>query len=140
MLTASLPPKQLVRKVLSSSPPSPLLPRHQLKARFERYGRGGNGTRAAESLQDEIEVPVIKKPRIRRFLSHRKGPKPNNNQAKKTTAQAPRPDISKARKVSPNLDYSKVVRTKIPKGMLAPFSTQLQIRPASQRCQQMPAS
>ncbi|GFT24028.1 RNA-directed DNA polymerase from mobile element jockey [Trichonephila clavipes] len=33
----------------------------------------------------------------------------------KTTPQAPRPDISKARKVSPNLDYSKVVQNLIPR-------------------------
>ncbi|GFU96625.1 nucleic-acid-binding protein from transposon X-element [Trichonephila clavipes] len=52
----------------------------------------------------------------------KQGPKPNNSQNKKTTTQAPRPDISKARKVSPNLDYSKVVQNKIPKGMLAPFN------------------
>ncbi|GFW42984.1 probable RNA-directed DNA polymerase from transposon X-element [Trichonephila clavipes] len=37
----------------------------------------------------------------------------------KTTPQAPRPDISKARKVSPNLDYSKVVQNLIPREHLA---------------------
>ncbi|GFT59823.1 nucleic-acid-binding protein from transposon X-element [Trichonephila clavipes] len=53
---------------------------------------------------------------------NKNGPKPNNNSNKKNNnsnnkqpAQAPRPDISKARKVSPNLDYSKVVQNKIPK-------------------------
>ncbi|GFV51571.1 nucleic-acid-binding protein from transposon X-element [Trichonephila clavipes] len=59
------------------------------------------------------------------------GPKPNNNQSKKTTAKAPRPDISKARKVSPNLDYSKVVQNKIPKEHVSPPSTSISgIRPA----------
>ncbi|GFU73519.1 nucleic-acid-binding protein from transposon X-element [Trichonephila clavipes] len=48
------------------------------------------------------------------------GPKPNKNQQKKTTTQAPRPDISKARKVSPNLDYSKVVQNKIPREHISP--------------------
>ncbi|GFU97781.1 nucleic-acid-binding protein from transposon X-element [Trichonephila clavipes] len=45
------------------------------------------------------------------------GPKPKNNQsnAKKTVPQVPRPDISKARKISPNLDYSKVVQNLIPR-------------------------
>ncbi|GFU03543.1 zinc finger protein [Trichonephila clavipes] len=38
-------------------------------------------------------------------------------------SQAPRPDISKARKVSPNLDYSKVVQNKIPKEHVSPSST-----------------
>ncbi|GFW59841.1 probable RNA-directed DNA polymerase from transposon X-element [Trichonephila clavipes] len=46
------------------------------------------------------------------------GPNPKNNPSKniaeKPTPQAPRPDISKARKVSPNLDYSKVVQNLIP--------------------------
>ncbi|GFS79066.1 hypothetical protein TNCV_1194401 [Trichonephila clavipes] len=38
-------------------------------------------------------------------------------------AQAPRPDISKARKVSPNLDYSKVVQNKIPKEHVSPSTS-----------------
>ncbi|GFS49816.1 nucleic-acid-binding protein from transposon X-element [Trichonephila clavipes] len=41
----------------------------------------------------------------------------------KTTPQAPRPDISKARKVSPNLDYSKVVQNQIPREHVSPPST-----------------
>ncbi|GFV18545.1 zinc finger protein [Trichonephila clavipes] len=46
-------------------------------------------------------------------------------------AQAPRPDISKARKVSPNLDYSKVVQNKIPKEHVSPPSTsKSELRPA----------
>ncbi|GFS88785.1 nucleic-acid-binding protein from transposon X-element [Trichonephila clavipes] len=62
----------------------------------------------------------------------KQGPKPNNSQIKKTTAQAPRPDISKARKVSPNLDYSKVVQNKIPKEHVSPPSTSFSgIRPPS---------
>ncbi|GFW68892.1 reverse transcriptase-like protein-like protein [Trichonephila clavipes] len=44
--------------------------------------------------------------------SKKNGPKPKNN--KNPTPQAPRPDISKARKVAPNLDYSKVVQNIIP--------------------------
>ncbi|GFT88259.1 zinc finger protein [Trichonephila clavipes] len=60
-----------------------------------------------------------------------RGNKPNNNQTKKTTAQAPRPDTSKARKVSPNLDYSKVVQNKIPKEHVSPPSTsKSELRPA----------
>ncbi|GFT87229.1 nucleic-acid-binding protein from transposon X-element [Trichonephila clavipes] len=60
---------------------------------------------------------------------------PMNNNAKnankKQPAQAPRPDISKARKVSPNLDYSKVVQNKIPKEHVSPPSTsQSELRPA----------
>ncbi|GFU96930.1 nucleic-acid-binding protein from transposon X-element [Trichonephila clavipes] len=50
---------------------------------------------------------------------NKNGPKPNNknlkNNIKKQPTQAPRPDISKARKVSPGLDYSKVVQNKIPR-------------------------
>ncbi|GFU84317.1 hypothetical protein TNCV_1252101 [Trichonephila clavipes] len=64
---------------------------------------------------------------------NKNGPKPNNNSNvnKKQTAQAPRPDISKARKVSPNLDYSKVVQNKIPKEHVSPPSTtKPEIRPA----------
>ncbi|GFT71877.1 zinc finger protein [Trichonephila clavipes] len=49
----------------------------------------------------------------------------------KQPAQAPRPDISKARKVSPNLDYSKVVQNKIPKEHVSPPSTsKSELRPA----------
>ncbi|GFX50039.1 nucleic-acid-binding protein from transposon X-element [Trichonephila clavipes] len=60
---------------------------------------------------------------------------PMNNSAKnlnkKQPAQAPRPDISKARKVSPNLDYSKVVQNKIPKEHVSPPSTsKSELRPA----------
>ncbi|GFT00368.1 hypothetical protein TNCV_189381 [Trichonephila clavipes] len=55
---------------------------------------------------------------------------PNSNSAKnlnkKQPAQAPRPDISKARKVSPNLDYSKVVQNKNPQGA---YSLQVQFEP-----------
>ncbi|GFW56132.1 nucleic-acid-binding protein from transposon X-element [Trichonephila clavipes] len=67
---------------------------------------------------------------------NKNGPKPNNNFNKKNVnnkqpAQAPRPDISKARKVSPNLDYSKVVQNKIPKEHVSPPSTSTSgIRPA----------
>ncbi|GFY31990.1 RNA-directed DNA polymerase from mobile element jockey [Trichonephila clavipes] len=47
---------------------------------------------------------------------NKNGPnKPKNVPPKKTAPQAPRPDISKARKVSPNLDYSKVVQNQIPR-------------------------
>ncbi|GFY04864.1 zinc finger protein [Trichonephila clavipes] len=68
---------------------------------------------------------------VKPFDRGNKGPKPNNSQNKKTTTQAPRPDISKARKVSPNLDYSKVVQNKIPKEHVSPPSTSLSgIRPA----------
>ncbi|GFV33235.1 zinc finger protein [Trichonephila clavipes] len=52
--------------------------------------------------------------------NQKQGPKPNKNQPKKTTTQAPRPDISKARKVSPGLDYSKVVQNKIPRDHVSP--------------------
>ncbi|GFT12182.1 RNA-directed DNA polymerase from mobile element jockey [Trichonephila clavipes] len=46
---------------------------------------------------------------------NKNGPKPKNNQNKNIGKKpAPRPDISKARKVSPNLDYSKVVQNLIP--------------------------
>ncbi|GFW99313.1 nucleic-acid-binding protein from transposon X-element [Trichonephila clavipes] len=60
---------------------------------------------------------------------NKNGPKPNNNSNKnnvnkKQPAQAPRPDISKARKVSPNLDYSKVVQNKIPKEYVSPLQLQ----------------
>ncbi|GFY31956.1 nucleic-acid-binding protein from transposon X-element [Trichonephila clavipes] len=68
---------------------------------------------------------------------NKNGPKPNNNLDKKNNvnnkqpAQAPRPDISKARKVSPNLDYSKVVQNKIPKEHVSPPSTsKSELRPA----------
>ncbi|GFY09370.1 zinc finger protein [Trichonephila clavipes] len=50
---------------------------------------------------------------------NKNGPKPNNPR-KKTVTQAPRPDISKARKVSPNLDYSKVVQNLIPREHVRP--------------------
>ncbi|GFX09258.1 nucleic-acid-binding protein from transposon X-element [Trichonephila clavipes] len=47
---------------------------------------------------------------------NKNGPKPKNNPAnQKKVPQVPRPDISKARKVSPNLDYSKVVQNLIPR-------------------------
>ncbi|GFV13676.1 RNA-directed DNA polymerase from mobile element jockey [Trichonephila clavipes] len=48
---------------------------------------------------------------------NKNGPKQKNNQSnnKKSIPQVPRPDISKARKVSPNLDYSKVVQNLIPR-------------------------
>ncbi|GFU83166.1 nucleic-acid-binding protein from transposon X-element [Trichonephila clavipes] len=49
---------------------------------------------------------------------------------KKTTPQAPRPDISKARKVSPNLDYSKVVQNLIPREHVSP---PLLLRPSLHR-------
>ncbi|GFV42608.1 nucleic-acid-binding protein from transposon X-element [Trichonephila clavipes] len=68
---------------------------------------------------------------------NKNGPKPNNNSNKKNNsnnkqpAQAPRPDISKSRKVSPNLDYSKVVQNKIPKEHVSPPSTsKSELRPA----------
>ncbi|GFX52913.1 nucleic-acid-binding protein from transposon X-element [Trichonephila clavipes] len=49
----------------------------------------------------------------------------------KEKIKAPRPDISKARKVSPNLDYSKVVQNKIPKEHVSPPSTsKSELRPA----------
>ncbi|GFV63484.1 nucleic-acid-binding protein from transposon X-element [Trichonephila clavipes] len=56
---------------------------------------------------------------------NKNGPKPKNNQNsnnKKSTPQAPRSDISKARKVSPNLDYSKVVQNLIPREHVSPPS------------------
>ncbi|GFT63075.1 hypothetical protein TNCV_4313571 [Trichonephila clavipes] len=54
-----------------------------------------------------------------------------NNSNNKQPAQAPRPDISKSRKVSPNLDYSKVVQNKIPKAHVSPPSTsKSELRPA----------
>ncbi|GFV75906.1 hypothetical protein TNCV_1455031 [Trichonephila clavipes] len=66
---------------------------------------------------------------------NKNGPKPNNiknkNLNKKQPAQASRPDISKARKVSPGLDYSKVVQNKIPREHVSPPSTSKpEIRPA----------
>ncbi|GFV66532.1 hypothetical protein TNCV_2276191 [Trichonephila clavipes] len=72
------------------------------------------------------------------LAKNKKQPKPNNpnsnsakNLNKKQPAQAPRPDISKARKVSPNLDYSKVVQNKIPKEHVSPPSTsKSELRPA----------
>ncbi|GFS70530.1 zinc finger protein [Trichonephila clavipes] len=72
------------------------------------------------------------------LTKNKNGPKPNNfnsnsakNLNKKQPAQAPRPDISKARKVSPNLDYSKVVQNKIPKEHVSPPSTsKSELRPA----------
>ncbi|GFT55231.1 nucleic-acid-binding protein from transposon X-element [Trichonephila clavipes] len=72
------------------------------------------------------------------LAKNKNGPKPNNtnsnnakNANKKQPAQAPRPDISKARKVSPNLDYSKVVQNKIPKEHVSPPSTsKSELRPA----------
>ncbi|GFT18721.1 nucleic-acid-binding protein from transposon X-element [Trichonephila clavipes] len=59
---------------------------------------------------------------------NKNGPKPNNiinkkRVNKKQPAHAPRPDISKAREVSPGLDYSKVVQNKIPKEHVSPPST-----------------
>ncbi|GFV75886.1 hypothetical protein TNCV_1454831 [Trichonephila clavipes] len=46
-------------------------------------------------------------------------------------SQAPRPHISKSRKVSPDLDYSKVVQNKIPKEHVSPPSTpKTEFRPA----------
>ncbi|GFU96934.1 nucleic-acid-binding protein from transposon X-element [Trichonephila clavipes] len=56
---------------------------------------------------------------------NKNGPKPKNqnNNNKKSTPQAPRPDISKARKVSPNLDYSKVVQNLIPREHVSPPTT-----------------
>ncbi|GFX10097.1 RNA-directed DNA polymerase from mobile element jockey [Trichonephila clavipes] len=52
---------------------------------------------------------------------NKNGPKPKNNQPnKKTVPQVPRTDISKARKVSPNLDYSKVVQNLIPREHVSP--------------------
>ncbi|GFY04912.1 nucleic-acid-binding protein from transposon X-element [Trichonephila clavipes] len=52
---------------------------------------------------------------------NKNGPKPNNNpNNKKSVPQAPRPIISKARKVSPNLDYSKVVQNLIPREHVSP--------------------
>ncbi|GFW56117.1 probable RNA-directed DNA polymerase from transposon X-element [Trichonephila clavipes] len=46
---------------------------------------------------------------------NKNGPKPKNNLNQKKVPQDPRPDISKARKVSPNLNYSKVVQNQIPR-------------------------
>ncbi|GFW50050.1 nucleic-acid-binding protein from transposon X-element [Trichonephila clavipes] len=55
---------------------------------------------------------------------NKNGPnKPKNAPPKKATPQAPRPDISKARKVSPNLDYSKVVQNQIPREHVSPPTT-----------------
>ncbi|GFV18556.1 nucleic-acid-binding protein from transposon X-element [Trichonephila clavipes] len=54
---------------------------------------------------------------------NKNGPNKPKNVPKKTTPQAPRPDISKARKVSPNLDYSKVVQNQIPREHVSPPST-----------------
>ncbi|GFX87243.1 probable RNA-directed DNA polymerase from transposon X-element [Trichonephila clavipes] len=48
---------------------------------------------------------------------NKNGPKPKNNLNQKKVPQDPRPDISKARKVSPNLNYSKVVQNQIPRSM-----------------------
>ncbi|GFT57493.1 hypothetical protein TNCV_971181 [Trichonephila clavipes] len=72
------------------------------------------------------------------LAKNKNGPKPNNpnsnsakNLNKKQPAQAPRPDISKARKVSPNLDYSKVVQNKIPKEHVSPLlPSKPELRPA----------
>ncbi|GFU22889.1 nucleic-acid-binding protein from transposon X-element [Trichonephila clavipes] len=53
---------------------------------------------------------------------NKNGPnKPKNVPPPKKTPQAPRPDISKARKVSPNLDYSKVVQNLIPREHVSPL-------------------
>ncbi|GFU49575.1 nucleic-acid-binding protein from transposon X-element [Trichonephila clavipes] len=46
---------------------------------------------------------------------NKNGPKPKINLNQKKVPQDPRPDISKARKVSPNLNYSKVVQNQIPR-------------------------
>ncbi|GFW79749.1 putative RNA-directed DNA polymerase from transposon X-element [Trichonephila clavipes] len=55
---------------------------------------------------------------------NKNGPKPKNNpNNKKTVPQVPRPDISKARKVSPDLDYSKVVQNLIPREHVSSPST-----------------
>ncbi|GFU18545.1 nucleic-acid-binding protein from transposon X-element [Trichonephila clavipes] len=62
---------------------------------------------------------------------NKNGPKPKNAQlTKKTAPQVPRPDISKARKVSPNLDYSKVVQNLIPREHV---SLPLPLRPSLHR-------
>ncbi|GFT97090.1 zinc finger protein [Trichonephila clavipes] len=50
--------------------------------------------------------------------SNKNGTKPRNN--KNSAHQAPPPYISKARKVAPNLDYSKVVQNKIPQEHVSP--------------------
>ncbi|GFW76893.1 nucleic-acid-binding protein from transposon X-element [Trichonephila clavipes] len=56
--------------------------------------------------------------------NNKNGPKPKNNPAyKKAVPQVPRPDISKARKFSPNLNYSKVVQILIPREHVSPPST-----------------
>ncbi|GFU18563.1 hypothetical protein TNCV_1805681 [Trichonephila clavipes] len=55
---------------------------------------------------------------------NKNGPKPKNVQPiKKTAPQVPRPDTSKARKVSPNLDYSKVVQNLIPREHVPPSTS-----------------
>ncbi|GFX03297.1 RNA-directed DNA polymerase from mobile element jockey [Trichonephila clavipes] len=50
--------------------------------------------------------------------SKNNGPKPKNN--RNPTPQVPRPDISKARKVTPNLNYPKVVQNIIPQEHVSP--------------------
>ncbi|GFX59306.1 nucleic-acid-binding protein from transposon X-element [Trichonephila clavipes] len=54
---------------------------------------------------------------------NKNGPKPKINLNQKKVPQDPRPDISKARKVSPNLNYSKVVQNQIPREHVSPPST-----------------
>ncbi|GFX42373.1 RNA-directed DNA polymerase from mobile element jockey [Trichonephila clavipes] len=54
---------------------------------------------------------------------NKNGPKPKINPNQKKVPQDPRPDISKARKVSPNLNYSKVVQNQIPREHVSPPST-----------------
>ncbi|GFU36649.1 nucleic-acid-binding protein from transposon X-element [Trichonephila clavipes] len=74
---------------------------------------------------------------------NKNGPKPNNknsnNNVKKQPSQAPRPDISKARKVSPGLNYSKVVQNKIPREHVSP-PPQLLNPPLDRPLAKMPAS
>ncbi|GFY55834.1 hypothetical protein TNIN_26191 [Trichonephila inaurata madagascariensis] len=53
----------------------------------------------------------------------KKGPKPNLKTASKSVPQAPRPDISKGRKVSQNLNYASVVQNAIPQEHVSPPPT-----------------
>ncbi|GFT59705.1 RNA-directed DNA polymerase from mobile element jockey [Trichonephila clavipes] len=68
------PPKQLVRKVLSTSPPSPPPSAPSVEgALLEGTGEEEMELAQQDSLQNEIEVPVVKKPRIPPFFISPKG-------------------------------------------------------------------
>ncbi|GFT47286.1 hypothetical protein TNCV_3748911 [Trichonephila clavipes] len=69
--------------------------------------------------------PSNAKKKNRNSKNNKNGPKPKNN--KNTTPQVPPPDISKAKKVTPNLDYSNVIQNKIPQEHISPPSKDVSI-------------